>query len=379
MSDLSQSLPGLIPGNAQHIGSRGEQQDSFGFSMFDDADHVGHAGILAVVADGMGGLAMGKDASQIAVQTFLETYMAKDPAEKIADTLDRCLHAANRAVRKIAMEAGLEGEVGTTLVAAVIHEGVLYRTAAGDSRIYLYRDGHLRQLTTDYNYGRILDRLVEKGEMKAAEAEAHPSRAALTSYLGTEKLEEYDSATDAQLTLAPGDKILLASDGLFGFLPEGEFAPLLAADPQKAAEELVRATIALQRPYQDNITVAILGYQLPPPPPLPETKLRKDDAADKESPAAAPVSKTTPQAGKWLKIVGLLAILAALGFLGGQYFARQQAPLLEPPATTDEKPDKAAEKRKEKSSEKKQEQQPDKAPGVPPAEPPRQAPSADKP
>ena len=161
MTEHPASKPSIIPGNAQHIGARSEQQDSFGFSVFDDADHVGHAGILAVVADGMGGLAMGKDASRVAVQTFLDAYMEKDPAEKIAAALDRCLHTANRAVNTMALNAGLEGEVGTTLVAVVIHEDILYRAAAGDSRIYLFRDGRLRQLTTDYNYGRILDRLVE--------------------------------------------------------------------------------------------------------------------------------------------------------------------------------------------------------------------------
>ena len=309
----------ITPGNAQHIGARGEQQDSFGFSVFDDADHVGHAGILAVVADGMGGLAMGKDASAVAVNTFLSTYMDKAPAEKIAAVLDRSLHAANRAVNKMAKDAGLEGEVGTTLVAVVIHEGMLYRTAAGDSRIYLFRDGQIRQLTTDYNYGRVLDRMVAKGEMNRSEAETHPSRAALTSFLGKDELDEYDNPSDHPLALQPGDKILLASDGLFGFLPETDFSRLLMAEPQKAAENMVNETLALQRPYQDNITVAILGYGLPEAAPLPETQTLKIEP--KESAALGKNEKSS--AGKWLKVLVGLAILAVLGFMGGQYFARQ--------------------------------------------------------
>ena len=54
MTDVAASLQKVIPGNAQHIGARSEQQDSFGFSAFDDAGFVSHAGVLAVVADGMG-------------------------------------------------------------------------------------------------------------------------------------------------------------------------------------------------------------------------------------------------------------------------------------------------------------------------------------
>lgn len=306
----------ITPGNAQHIGARSEQQDSFGFSIFDDADHVDHAGILAVVADGMGGLAMGKEASQVAVQTFLDTYREKSPSEEIAAALDRCIHAANRAVNKMAMNAGLEGEVGTTLVAVVVHDGALYRAAAGDSRIYLFRNDRLRQLTTDYNYGRVLDRLVEKGEMNAAEADSHPSRAALTSFLGKAELDEYDHPADPPVSLEPGDRILLASDGLFGFLPETEFGRLLAAEPQKAAEELVEATLARKRPYQDNITVAILGYRLPEPAPLPETQMLEPEAE------TARHKKSKPAAGNWLKVVFALLVLAVLGFMSGQYFAR---------------------------------------------------------
>lgn len=339
MSEDAVKKLAIIPGNAQHIGARNEQQDSFGFSVFDDADHVGHAGILAVVADGMGGLAMGKDASRVAVQTFLDTYMEKDAKEAIASALDRCLHAANRAVSKMALKAGLEGEVGTTLVAVVIHEGKLYRTAAGDSRIYLFRNGHLLQLTTDYNYGRVLDRLVAKGEMQADEAASHPSRAALTSFLGKEALDDYDHADEPPLNLEPGDRILLASDGLFGFLPESEFAAFLTAEPQRAAEELVLATLALQHPYQDNITVAILGYGLPEPKSLPETRMRKPAGQVHAEPR-----KSKSSAGKWLKVALALAVLAVAGFALGQYFARQQDALLHPPTVTGSQSDKSGAK-----------------------------------
>lgn len=316
MTDAASATLPIVPGNAQHIGARSEQQDSFGFSNFDDASHVGHAGVLAVVADGMGGLAMGKDASDSAVKTFLAAYATKEPDEKIESALERSLHAANKAVNQMAGAAGLEGEVGTTLVAAVIWEGILYRIAAGDSRIYLYREGHLRQITTDYNYGRVLDRMVANGDMKQAEAEAHPSRAALTSYLGKAELDEYDKPSVLPIPLLKGDKVLLASDGLFGFLTEDEFVINLSEEPQKAAEDMVKATIERQRAYQDNITVAILGYGAPETVALPDTKtlvmpLQKTSAAKPQVQSSK---------GKWVAVVGVLVVLAVAGFVGGQYF-----------------------------------------------------------
>ncbi|MHC1761984.1 MAG: PP2C family serine/threonine-protein phosphatase [Negativicutes bacterium] len=327
MTDVAASLQQVIPGNAQHIGARSEQQDSFGFSAFDDTGFVQHAGVLAVVADGMGGLALGKDSSATAVRTFLATYAVKEPEEKIGDVLDRALHAANRAVNRRAAEAGVEGEAGTTLVAAVIHEGRLFRISAGDSRIYLFREGRLRQITTDYNYGRILDKMVEKGEMSSSEASSHPSRAALTSYLGKASVDDYDHPSDLSLELVSGDKILLASDGLFGFLQEEDIVRLVEAEPQPAAEALVHATVAKQSPYQDNVTVAILGYDLPPAKPLAETQIRRDETvaktASKTESSQSQQSGSSSGKGKWLKIAVVILALAVAGFIGGRYFGEQ--------------------------------------------------------
>ena len=331
MLETSISVCEVIPGNAQHIGARNEQQDSFGFSAFDDAEFVKHGGFLSVVADGMGGLALGKDSSATAVQTFLSTYATKEPDEKISAALDRSLHAANRAVNRRAAEAGVEGEAGTTLVAVVIHEGKLYRISAGDSRIYLVRQGTLRQITTDYNYGRVLDRMLEKGEISKSEAMSHPSRAALTSYLGKAEVDEYDKPSDPPIGLVPGDKVLLASDGLFGFLPEEEIACLMNAEPQQVAEDLVHATVSRQSPYQDNVTVAVLGYKLPPTKRLSETQRRGEEPAN--TMAVKTPRKSTPGMAKWVKVAVFILALAIVGFIGGRYFGEQLGVPPQPEAT----------------------------------------------
>jgi len=344
-TQLGKSLA-VIPGNAQDIGKRSEQQDSFAFSAFDDHDWCHHAGILAVVADGMGGLAMGKDASDLAVRTMLTSYDSKGKDEPIGKALVRSLKASNTAVNDMASKAGLEGDVGTTLVAVVIHDGLLYRIAAGDSRIYLFRGNELRRLTTDYNYGRVLDRMVLRGEMGRDEAESHPSRAALTSYLGKSTLEteDYDDPDDEPLLLQAGDRILLCSDGLFNTLAEDEIVARLNGEPQAASENLIAAVLSAENPYQDNVTVAILGYGLPPADSLlPKTKMEnktftpKEKEKNTDKPKNDKLEKTPPAKSKRWLVVVVIAVLAVVGFfigrnmLGGDLVIPKKQPLAEPP------------------------------------------------
>jgi serine/threonine protein phosphatase PrpC len=250
----------IIPGNAQHIGTRREQQDDFGFSDLNDQDFVNNGGVLAVIADGMGGLAMGREASRLAKQTMLRAYEAKTPEESIPAALTRALEVANAAVYELSRQAGQEGEVGTTLVAAVIKDQELHWVSVGDSRIYLYRQGELFLLTTDHDYGRELARMAAAGEITWEEASSDPNRRALTSYLGIPQLLEVDRNSEPEF-LEPGDLVLLCSDGLYGNLTEEEMADLLETHPQEAAELLVEATVQKNLVNQDNLTVAIMACQ----------------------------------------------------------------------------------------------------------------------
>src|SRR5579871_1082496 len=106
----------FLPGNAQHIGSRHSQQDSFGFGDPDDQAFLEHAGFLAIVCDGMGGMEYGDAASRTAVRAFLDAYRRKTPGETIPDALERSVHEANQQVVALASSLGLVEGVGTTLV-----------------------------------------------------------------------------------------------------------------------------------------------------------------------------------------------------------------------------------------------------------------------
>lgn len=249
----------ILPGNAQHIGKRKDQQDAFGFTDLDDRTFLKHSGALAVVADGMGGLSFGDQASRLAVTVFLREYMAKNREEMLIDALKRSLLATNQAVYEMAREKNVVNETGTTLVAAVINENALYWISVGDSRLYLFRQGKMTLLTRDHNYARKLSLEVQKGLITREEAAVHPDRQALTSYLGLENLREIDH-NFRPFPLEPGDRLVLCSDGLYGSLTEAEMAASLSQNiPQKCAEELVERVVDKQIRYQDNVTVTILS------------------------------------------------------------------------------------------------------------------------
>lgn len=256
-STIVKARMNVIPGNAQHIGSRAEQQDAFGFSDVSDSEFIKKYGVAAVLADGMGGLAGGKEASHLAVQTFLDAYMSPAPVEAISEKLLLACHAANSAVTGYARQIGLEEGVGTTLVAAVVHKNQLFWLSVGDSRIYLIQNGSLNQLTTDHVYARELDAKVELGEISQEEALLHPERNSLTSFIGLEEIQEVDYSVEAIL-LFRGNRIILCSDGLYGSISEAEMLTSCRLDTQDAAEKMVQTALLRQKPHQDNLTVAML-------------------------------------------------------------------------------------------------------------------------
>lgn len=250
------------PGNCQHIGARASQQDAFGFSDKDDQAFVAHGGVLAVVADGMGGMASGGEASSLAVNAFLRAYMSKQSDEAIPAALSRALDAANQEVN--ALSLGLDEEnAGTTLVAAVIHGDALFWVSVGDSRLYLWRDNQLTQLNQDHIYANDLDRDAASGAISREDAENHPERRSLTSYLGISPLELIDR-NPMPFRLVAGDRLLLCSDGFYAALEEAEIVRFSGRDAQQTAEDMVGLALAKERAGQDNLTIAILACEADP-------------------------------------------------------------------------------------------------------------------
>lgn len=247
----------IIPANAQNIGSRENQQDAFGFSFLEDKELVNRKGVMIVLADGMGGMALGQDASNLAVREIIKAYMKELVDETITEQLNAAIRRANSAVLTLASEAHLDSRVGTTVVAAVVHQSKLFWISVGDSHIYIYRDKKLLQLSKDHNYAQHLEKQVQQGVLSFEEADHHPEKMYLTSYLGIDPLEEIDQNLEP-LMLQSGDCILLCSDGLYGTLPEIEIEEIIGQYHENACEILVQQTLLKNKKYQDNVTVATL-------------------------------------------------------------------------------------------------------------------------
>jgi serine/threonine protein phosphatase PrpC len=263
----------FLPGNAQHIGARHSQQDSFGFSDPSNAAFTGHGGFLAIVCDGMGGMEFGDEASRAAVKTFLEAYARKTPEENIPAALERSVREANTQVVELATRLGMKDGVGTTLVAAALHQNSLYYISVGDSGVFLCAPGEFRMINRAHVFANVLDAAVARGTMSREDAQTHPERESLTSYIGTETLEEIDRNIEPY-PMHDGDTVLLASDGMFKTLSPEEIRACLAGDPQRWAEVLVAQTMAHKREYQDNVTVVsvtasdALSQTIPPTRPM---------------------------------------------------------------------------------------------------------------
>src|SRR5580658_9247123 len=266
----------FLPGNAQHIGNRGTQQDSFGFGDLEDEEFLAHGGFLAVVCDGMGGMEHGDAASRMAVRSFLEAYKRKDLSESIPDALERSVREANDRVVEMAHQLGAAESVGTTLVAAVlldrggIHKS-MYFISVGDSGLFYISDGQIQTVNRPHIFANLLENAVNRGAMSREQAMQHPERESLTSFIGVDVLEEIDRNLDPW-PISDGDTILLASDGLFKTLSPEEILGSLNGHPQAWPDALVARTLEKKYEYQDNVTVLSVTVQdgpdtlkLPPP------------------------------------------------------------------------------------------------------------------
>jgi protein phosphatase len=304
-----------LPAHAQHIGARHYQQDSIGLADPEDRAFLAHGGYLAVLCDGMGGMQHGDVASQTAVRAILDAYAQKLPAESIPAALERAARDANQQVIAAALDLGLQEGVGTTLVAAVLHDGYLYFVSVGDSAIYHVRDGDIHLVNRPHVFANLLDQAVERGQISREEAAQHPERESLTSFIGIHDLHEIDHNTEPW-PVAAGETILLASDGLFKTLEPAEILECLTGHPQSWPEALVSHTIERQRPGQDNVSVVSIT-----PGAESVGKFTPDSPPSIFAATTQPANPGKALSGKIWLIVGLFLLLLAAVFAGLWYFS----------------------------------------------------------
>ena len=210
---------------------------------------------MLAVADGIGGHRAGDIASQNAISCIEQEICAaleQDQAPLMA--LEAAMRKANRIVYELGTSEPELAGMGTTLTAALVSPGQLFVAHVGDTRLYLYRQGILRQLTDDHS---LVGELLRKGQLSEEEARCHPQRNLLHRALGVEPTVEVDLLTRA---LQPEDLILISSDGLFSLLNRATIASYLSAetDLQSMAEKLVQTANSLGG--YDNITVVMARW-----------------------------------------------------------------------------------------------------------------------
>lgn len=254
MNSTSSALVSRYPvGYAQTVGRRPNQEDCYGVSTLDS--FVQEFGLLAVVADGIGGLADGQVASKAIVHSMFDLLGRLPATLPAADRLLKLAAAAQTSVLDINHQAN--ARCGSTLVSVLIDNGQLAFLSIGDSRIYLLRSGALLQLNREHEVGPGHDENVALGYTeKTLDARR---RAALTSYVGKENLAQIDRNTQP-LQLLRGDRILLVTDGVFGTLSDSELTACLSAPAQQAAEQVIAAVSAKGLPHQDNATIVIVDF-----------------------------------------------------------------------------------------------------------------------
>ena len=209
-------------------------------------------GILAIVADGMGGHKDGEVASKIAIEAILETF--KHNQERPPLTMGQAIQVANLEIYDYSSEVAGHQGMGTTLTALFLDDQIAIIGHIGDSRAYLIRDGQIEQLTRDHSW--VADR-VRQGILTEFEAKKHHWRNVITNALGATQEVSLDLF---HFVVEENDKLLLCSDGISTLFSNEEiFEIIIDSSPKDAVEKLMFQANELGSP--DNITALVIHIE----------------------------------------------------------------------------------------------------------------------
>jgi serine/threonine protein phosphatase PrpC len=242
----------------------GNVRDNNEDSYVCDPDHG-----LWAVADGMGGLGFGEVASAIsayAVTTFIREGQG----------VNQAIENAHKAIKSYAQNEAEGTNMGTTIVLLLSSNAIYNIFWVGDSRAYMYRDGGIRQVTTDHS---LLQSLIDQGELTQEQAAVDPRKNTVKRTLGVQELDTVraDSISDKW---HDGEKLMLCSDGLTEAVTDEQIATIMVGDgsDEELAERLVAAS--LSNGSRDNITVVIISAPPDSISPDSDTEIPAELACD---------------------------------------------------------------------------------------------------
>lgn len=219
--------------------------------LFTSETPVGTLPNLFIVADGMGGHKAGDVAARFAVETLVRYVESETEDSSPLRVLQRAIETANEQLYEKAQNNEAFTGMGTTMVAAVIKEDILYVANIGDSRLYVV-DEEIIQITRDHS---LVEEMVRRGEIKREEARNHPNKNIITRAMGTSRKIVADCFEEP----LSGQKVLMCSDGLTNMLTDEDIRMIMeeSVNGQNAVDKLVET--ANENGGADNITVVLVN------------------------------------------------------------------------------------------------------------------------
>jgi protein phosphatase len=271
-------------------------------------------GEVFLLADGMGGHEGGGIAANMAITGFERHFLSLAGELPLRDALSQAAALINADIYARGHAGGATAAtMGSTLALVVVQKEHFVTAHMGDSRVYVLRDGRLKQLTRDHT---AMQRMLDAGLMTLEEIRVHPDASVLTRALG--QGENMEIEISEPYALLPDDVLMLCSDGLSGYVEDGPIEERLRRfeEPQKAADAL--AELALEAGGFDNISIWVVRASLAAPEPVRSSA----PTPVEQPPAPAARAKAAPReekhGGRWL-LVGLLLLAAG----GGGWLAWQ--------------------------------------------------------
>lgn len=246
-SDTQQPKPlkVLELANLQGIGSREEQQDSFGISKIERYEKEG---VLAVLCDGMGGMAEGGMIASETSSAMIDFF----PWEQDSNVTEWIKQHSGSVYRQF------RGHGGTTLAAAKLKGNSLSFWCVGDSDLFLKRDEKLYSLNIKQEYKNDLILRSLSGAFPVEQAFSDPQSGALSEYIGKETVVvDYNRLP---FSVQPGDTLMLCSDGVSDTLTLKQINEAMALSPQECCDKLEEKILEAQKQNQDNYTAIVLKY-----------------------------------------------------------------------------------------------------------------------
>jgi serine/threonine protein phosphatase PrpC len=296
-----------------HPGMKGKtNEDRYSVTAYCTTTDDHTPSVLAVLADGIGGHRAGEVAAQQAIEN-INKYIANSPAIHPASVLKQALTHTNQLILNLANANPSLAGMGTTCVCAWVIADKLYAASVGDSRLYLQRGAEISCLTTDHTWVR---EALERGSLTPEQVKGHPNAHIIRRFLGSMNAinpdmrlrlspNESDSQAEANqgMTLIPGDRLMLCSDGLTDLVQDTEILDILRSSRlDQSIAQLVN--LANQRGGHDNITVIALE--------VPQSVSAAQPRSTNPVSGPAPIKKARRTASSWLMIALLLVAIFAM-------------------------------------------------------------------